>query len=65
MKRFVFFNFFFLHTRYMCMFPVCYFRQRTYVAQGLVNKVFNETLIHSCFRFVFIYIYIYIYIYTD
>ena len=46
-KRFVFFLGFiyliilFLHT---CMFPACCFRQRTYMAQGLVNGVFNSSL---------------------
>ena len=43
-KRFVFFKIYsfilFLHT---CMFPACCFRQRTYMAQGLVNRVLNET----------------------
>ena len=31
------------------MFPVCYFCQRKYVAQRLVNRVFNETGTHLCF----------------
>ena len=42
-KRFlVFFNLFilFLHS---CMFPACCFRQRTYMAQDLVNGELNET----------------------
>ena len=29
------------------MFPACCFRERTYVAQGLANGVFNETLVCS------------------
>ena len=33
------------------MFPACYFRQRTYVAQGHMNGVPNETHTHLC-RFV-------------
>ena len=28
---------------YICIFPAYCFRQRTYVAQGLVNRVLNET----------------------
>ena len=45
MKRFVFFEvihlfILFLH---MCMFPACCFRQSTYMAQGFVNGVLNET----------------------
>ena len=35
---------------YVCMFPACCFRQRTDVAQGLVNGVLNETWTHSCFQ---------------
>ena len=31
---------------YLCMFPTCCFCQRTYVAQGLVNGVLNETWTH-------------------
>ena len=30
----------------MCMFPACCFRQRTYMAQGLGNRVLNETWTH-------------------
>ena len=51
-KRFVFFRIYlfilFLHT---CMFPACYFHQRTYKAQGLVTEVLNETRTHSCLIF--------------
>ena len=36
---------------YICIFPACCFHQRTYVAQGLVNRVLNETWTHSCFQF--------------
>ena len=31
----------------MCMFPACCFRQRTYVKQGLVNEVLNETCVNK------------------
>ena len=44
----------------MCMFPACYFRQKTYIAQGLVNGILNETRPHSC-----LHEYIYIYMYTN
>ena len=51
-KRFVFFRIYlfilFLHT---CMFPACCFRQRTYMAQGLINEVLSETCTHSCLQF--------------
>ncbi len=54
MKRFVFFRIYlvilFLHT---CMFPACCFRQRTYMAQGLVNGVLNETHVCSLSDFLF------------
>ena len=43
-ERFVFFRIYL----YMCMFPTCCFPQRTYIAQGLVNGVLNETRTHSC-----------------
>ena len=33
------------------MFPACCFRQRVYVAHGLVNGVLNETCTHSRFQF--------------
>ena len=49
-KRFVFFEFIYFvltYVLYMCMFPACCFRQRTYVVQGLVNGVHNETLVSS------------------
>ena len=49
-KRFVFSKFIYLficlvftYMLYMCMFPACCFRQRTYMAQGLVNRVLSET----------------------
>ena len=35
----------------MYMFPACCFRQRIYVAQGLVIEVVNETWTHSCSLF--------------
>ena len=38
----------FLH---MCMFPACWFRQRTYRIQGLVNGVLKETWTDSGFQF--------------
>ena len=38
----------FLHT---CMLPACCFRQRTYVAQGLVNRVLKESWTHWCLQF--------------
>ena len=53
-KRFVFFKFIYFvltYVLYTCMFPVCCFLQRTYVAQGLVNGVLNEIWTHSCFQF--------------
>ena len=35
---------------YMCMFPACCFRQKTYVAQGLLNGLLNETCLQfECF----------------
>ena len=37
----------FLHT---CMFPSAHFCQRTCMAQGLVNGIFNETRTHSCLQ---------------
>ena len=46
MKRFVFFEFIYfvlIYVLYMCMFPACCFRHRTYIAQGLVNGVLIET----------------------
>ena len=46
MKRFVFFKFIYFvltYVLYMYMFPASCFHQRTYVAQGLVNGVLNET----------------------
>ena len=36
---------------YICMFLACCFRQRTCVAQGLFNGVFNETWTQSCFQY--------------
>ena len=35
----------FLH---ICIFPACYFCQRTYMVQGLVDGELNETWTHSC-----------------
>ena len=37
---------------YICIFPACCFRQRTYVAHGFVNVELNETWTHSCFLLV-------------
>ena len=45
-KRFVFFefiNFVLTHVLYICVFSACFFHQKTYMAQDLVNGVFNET----------------------
>ena len=53
-ERFVFFEFIYFvlicvlricitYVLYICMFPACCFRQRTFVAQGLLNGVLNET----------------------
>ena len=45
-KTLVFFKFIYFiltYVLYMYMFPVCCFRQRTYMAQGLVNGVLNKT----------------------
>ena len=53
-KRFVFFEFIHFdltYVLYICMFPACCFRQRTCVAQGLLNGVRNETWTHSCFQY--------------
>ena len=53
-KRFVFFKFIYFvltYVLYICMFPARCFRQRTYVAQGLVNGVLHEAWIHSCFQY--------------
>ena len=36
---------------YKCVFPASCFRQRTNVAQGLVNGILNETRTHPCFQF--------------
>ena len=47
MKRFVLFEFIYFvltYVLYICMFPAYCFRHRTYMAQGLVNGVLNETL---------------------
>ena len=44
MMRFVFFDFIYFILTYvlcMCMLPLCGFRQRTRVAQGVVNRVLN------------------------
>ena len=53
-KRLVFFEciyFVLTYVLYICVFPACCFRQRTYVAQGLFNGVLNETWTHSCFHY--------------
>ena len=34
-----------------CMLPACCFRQRTCMAQGIVNRVLNEIWTHSCLQF--------------
>ena len=36
---------------YMCIFPASSFRQRTYVAQGLLNGIHNETWTQFCLQF--------------
>ena len=42
-KKFVFLRIcLFISFLHGCIFPCCCFRQRTYMAQGLVNGVFNE-----------------------
>ena len=46
MKGFAFFEFVYFvltYVLYTCMFPACCFRQRTFMAQGLVNGVLNVT----------------------
>ena len=53
-KRFVFFEFIYFvltYVLYICMFPACCFRQRTYVARRPFNGVLNETWTHSCFQY--------------
>ena len=53
-KRFVYFKFIYFvltYVLYICMFPACCFRQRTYGAQGLFNGALNETWTHSCFQY--------------
>ena len=53
-KRFVFFEFIYFvltYILYICMFPACCFRQRTYVAQSFFNGVLNETWTHLCFKY--------------
>ena len=43
-KRFVFFKVLFIHFVLTYVYvSACCFRQRTYMAQGLVNGVLNET----------------------
>ena len=37
-----FIHFVLTYVLYMCMFPACCFRQRTYVAEGLGNGVLND-----------------------
>ena len=54
MRRFVFFEFIYFvltYVLYICLFLACCFHQRTYVAQGLVNTVLNETWTHSGFQY--------------
>ena len=36
---------------YVCVFPASCLRQRTCLAQGLIHRVFNETLTYSCLKF--------------
>ena len=52
-KTFVFFRIvlfiLFLHT---CILPLCCFRHSTYMAQGLVNGVLNETWTYSLYLWV-------------
>ena len=61
-ERFVFFEFIYFvltyvlctcitYMLYICMIPACCFRQRTCVAQGLLNGVLNETWTCSCFQY--------------
>ena len=51
-KGFVFFKIcIFISFLNTCMFAAYCFRQRTYMAQGLVNIVLNETWTHSCLKF--------------
>ena len=52
--RFVFFEFIYFvltYVLYIRMFQACCFRQRTYVALGLLNEVLNETWTHCCFQY--------------
>ena len=70
-NRFVSFKIYlFISCLHTCMFPAYCFRQRTYMAEGDVNGLLNETWTPSClefewFSFGYIYIYIYIYIITN
>ena len=43
--------YYFILFLYTCMFPAFYFRQRAYMAQGLVNRILKRTLTHSCLQF--------------
>ena len=56
-----FFNLFIVITYvlYMCMFPACCLRQKTYVTQDLVNRVLNETLTHTNIFYKYIYMCVY------
>ena len=48
----------------MCMFPACCFRQRTYVAQGILSSSHIDNPIKKALLFLWTYNnYIYIYIY--
>ena len=48
---FKFIYFVLTYVLYIHIFPACCFHQRTYVTQGLVNGVLNETRPHSCFQY--------------
>ena len=48
---FLFIYFVLTYVLYMRRFPACCFRQRTYMAQGLVNGVLNKIWTHSCSQF--------------
>ena len=50
-KRFVFGGDLFIHFVLTCRLKAFCFGQRTFMAQGLVNGVLNNTLTHSCFQF--------------
>ena len=50
-KRFVYWIYLFILFLHTCRFPACCFRLRTYMAQGLVNGVVNETWTYSRLEF--------------